>query len=173
MAKKFFLIVVALMVSACTSIASTPVSQTSTSPVAVPTETDEPSTSADTKSETGGQSGGAVITLVRSGGLAGKIVRWDIYSGGRIVSSMGQEAVVPAEQVQNVISEIEKLGFFESSSLSGMGGRCADCYVYELTVRTGARDKTLTFVPQASGTPAQLLQIMEKVNALLAALPQG
>lgn len=172
MSWRLFLIVVVLIVSACTSVPSSPAPQATPAP-AIPAETTEPSASTDTKSETGFQPGGVVITLVRSGGLAGKIVRWEVYGGGRITSSMGPEATVTAEQVQAVVSEIERLGFFELSGQSRMGGKCADCYIYELTVRTGAKDRTLTFVPQASGTPAQVLQIMEQVNSLLAMLPQS
>ena len=80
--------------------------------------------------------------------------------------------MVPAAEVAKVVSEIEKLGFFELVAPGGKTGKCADCYIIELRVRTGEKDKTLTFMPEAFGTPAQLVQIMEKLNGLLGALPK-
>ncbi len=118
------------------------------------------------------QSGGPAITLIRSGGLAGKVVQWDIYLDGRVVSSSGKEEMVPDAEVTRVISDIEKLGFYELAEPGGKNNSCADCFLYKLTVRDGGKERTLAFTPEATGTPAELLQMMEKLNLLLQALPK-
>jgi hypothetical protein len=153
------------MPSAQLSPLPTPASIPSGATEAIPTAT-------PSKAQAMPQPGEPVITLIRSGGLAGKMIQWDIYPDGRIVASTGQEITVPAAEVTQVLSDIVKLGFYELADPGGKTGKCADCFVYELRAQTDGKDRTLTFTPQASGTPTQLLQILEKLNGLLQALPK-
>jgi len=113
-----------------------------------------------------------VITLIRSGGLAGRAVQWDVYPDGRVRSSSGHETVVPEAEVTQVLSDIEKLGFYDLAEPGSKNNRCADCFLYTITVRIGGKDRTLAFMPEATDTPAELLQIVERANSLLQALPQ-
>jgi hypothetical protein len=142
-------------------------------PVSMPSgATGEIPAAAPSKAQATPRPGGPVIALIRSGGLAGKMMQWEIYPDGRIGASTGEIVTVPAAEVAKVVSEIENLGFFELAAPGGKTGKCADCFIYELTVRTDGRDRTLTFTPGASGTPPQLLQMLEKLNGLLEGLPK-
>ncbi len=123
-------------------------------------------------SATNGAAETPAITFIRSGGLAGKVLQWDIYPSGRSVSGQGTAAALSGDQVAAAVAAIEKLGFFEMAAPDGKTNRCADCYSVELRVHSGDKDRTLTFSPEASGLPAQLMQIMEQVNGLLQALPK-
>jgi hypothetical protein len=159
MFKGLFLGLAVLTLAACGPVASAPLSP-------LPTSTPSGAQIMPPSSE-------PAITLVRSGGLAGEMMQWEIYPDGRIVASTGKETTVPAAEVARVVSEIEKLGFFELADPGGKAGKCADCFVYEITVQSGGKDRTSTFVPQATGTPTQLLQIMGSINSLLEKLPKG
>jgi hypothetical protein len=115
----------------------------------------------------------AVIVLKRSGGLAGKTEQWSIYSDGRTQSDAGQTYAAPAAQVSTLLAAVTASGFFDLEGSYGLKATCADCMIYELTVRSDGQVKTVTVVPEATGTPEQLTKVLDQINGFLASLPKG
>jgi hypothetical protein len=120
----------------------------------------------------GGQApAGAVIVFKRSGGIAGVSEEWRIYADGQVASGEAASRPVVASRVASLVSEIERLGFFEMSAAYGRDSQCADCFQYEITVVSGGRTKTVTTVDAARDAPPELQQVIDEINALLATLP--
>ena len=109
-----------------------------------------------------------MILFQRSGGLLPKDLQWAIYSDGRVVTGEGEEKAVTADQVQTLLAEIKRLGFFELQDSYGLSAVCNDCYTYRITVNDGGRVKTVTAVQGAGDTPESVMGIIEAINGLVA-----
>ena len=109
----------------------------------------------------------AVIFYQRSGGFAGVMEAWTIFSDGRVTSNDGKEWQVPREQIERLLTTIDELGFFHLESSYLPKNVCCDLFFYELTVSYNQRLYRVDTVDGAAGTPDELWQILEEVTSLL------
>ena len=111
--------------------------------------------------------GDAVITYQRSGGFAGVHEQWTIYPDGRITASDGREWQVAPERVEQLLADIEALGFFEMSGRYMPLNTCCDRFTYEITVRSGDKVHTATTIDAAPNTPAELWRVIDEISRLV------
>jgi hypothetical protein len=113
---------------------------------------------------------GAAITFDRSGGIAGISEHWTIYLDGRVIGPAEEEARIPADQVSQVLAEIEASGFFEWPPLSRSLESCADCFTYSITVEYQGKTNRITLVDGQSGAPEEAWTILERILGILASV---
>ena len=107
------------------------------------------------------------ITLVKSGGLAGKTETITIYPDGRVLRADGSEQKLSSTQVSDLLTEIKAIGFFElKDAYGGILSNCNDCFTYEITVTDGSQTKTIKAIEGSQGTPQEIWQIVEKIQSL-------
>jgi len=129
----------------------------------------EPSTPLESEDKGKGREtiGDAVIVYQRSGGFAGVHEQWTVYPDGRITASDGREWQVAPERVEQLLADIEALGFFEMSGRYMPLNTCCDRFTYEITVRSGDRVHTATTIDAASNTPAELWRVIDEISRLV------
>jgi hypothetical protein len=149
MIKRITFCVLVLIVVACNSPA----------PTASPTPT--PNTDAVNKSDE------QVLVFRQSGGLAGVNDQWVLYADGRIKTSTGQNLQVSPEAVAQLLDEIEKLGFYELESRYVPLNTCCDRFTYEVTIRNGGREHSITVLEATPDVPESVWTILNKVSAFL------
>jgi hypothetical protein len=111
--------------------------------------------------------GEAAIVYRRSGGFAGVSEQWTIYPDGRITASDGRAWQVKPEQVEQLVDDIQTLGFFKMKGRYVPLNTCCDRFTYEITVRRGDRVHTVVTIDAAPDAPVALWQALEKVSSLL------
>jgi hypothetical protein len=108
-----------------------------------------------------------VIVLQRSGGVAGQTASWTVYGDGRIITGQGSERRITPDQVTQLVTSIQTLGFFNLQSSYGQNTQCRDCFNYELTVTNGGQTKTVTFVENPPDMPPGLVQVLALVIGMI------
>jgi hypothetical protein len=162
-----------------TPAATAPISSLPTP--AVPEVTVTPSAGTSVSSRTEAESpvpgklteagGEAAIVYRRSGGFAGVSEQWIIYADGRITAGNGRQWQVKPERVEQILDDIQALGFFEMKGRYMPLNTCCDRFTYEITVRRGGVVHTVVTMDAAPDAPVALWQILEKVSSLLVDLP--
>jgi hypothetical protein len=117
--------------------------------------------------------GDAVIIYRRSGGFAGVHEQWTVCPDGQIVTADGREWQVTPEQVEQLLAEIEALGFFEMNNRYMPLDTCCDRFTYEITVRRGDTVKTITTIDAAPDTPPELWRVIDEISRLVLSADKG
>jgi hypothetical protein len=109
-----------------------------------------------------------VITLHRTGGIAGLVQHLYVYDDGRFVAEddkrgRRREDVLKAGQMDHLLASFEEIGFFDMDHQYGLG--CPDCFVYVITVRQGERVKAVRTYD--GGVPEDLEGILTSLVTLL------
>jgi hypothetical protein len=107
------------------------------------------------------------VIFHRSGGFAGMDEQWTIYRDGRITTNNGREAQITPEQVEQLLMDIETLGFFEMSDRYMPLNTCCDRFTYVITVRSDGKVNTVTTIDAASNVPQTLWQIIDAIGQLI------
>ena len=142
-------------------------SATETAPTPqAPTDQDQPPAPEATQTPDS-RSSGAAITLDRSGGIAGISEHWTIYLDGRVIGPAGEEASVPAGEVNQLLADIDAAGFFEWPPRPRSLQSCADCFTYSLTVEYEGKVNRITLVDGESGAPEEAWTILERILGVL------
>jgi hypothetical protein len=136
-----------------------------------PTRQDQPPTPAATPTP-GSRSSGAVISFDRSGGIAGISEQWTIYIDGRVIGPAEEEARIPADEVSQLLAEIEAAGFFEWPPRPRSFQTCADCFTYSITVEYQGKANQITLVDGESGAPEEAWTILERILGVLASVSE-
>ena len=139
------------------------------SPPETPTRQVEPTVPGAT-STPGGRSSGAVITFNRSGGIAGISDHWTIYLDGRVIGPADEEARIPADELTELLAEIEAAGFFDWPPLPRSLESCADCFTYSIVVAFEGRTNQITLVDGQTDAPEGAWSIIERIQAVLGSL---
>lgn len=93
--------------------------------------------------------------------------QWTIYPDGHITASDGRAWQVKPEQVEQLVDDIQTLGFFEMKGRYVPLNTCCDRFTYEITVRRGGRVHTVVTIDAAPDAPVALWQALEKVSSLV------
>jgi hypothetical protein len=112
----------------------------------------------------------AALIYQRSGGIADITQAWSVYPNGRVVAGDGREWQVKPQQVEQLLNNIEALGFFELKDNYVPQNTCCDRFTHQLTVRRGNEVHTITTLDAAPGAPAELQTILTEVNNFIANL---
>jgi hypothetical protein len=115
----------------------------------------------------GDRSSGAVITFDRSGGIAGISEHWTIYLDGTVIGPAEEEARIPADEVGQLLAEIEAAGFFEWPPRPRSFQTCADCFTYSITVEYQAKTNRITLLDGESGAPEEAWVLLERILGIL------
>jgi hypothetical protein len=184
-----FLTILTLILAACTvageepgpegtDVAATTQPTSTEAATAVPTEDATPTTIAEACQElpevtTEGEDGvtvpeNAVAVFEKTGGFAGVEETTVVYVDGRIENNKNETAQVPPEVVGTLVSTAEAAGFFDLKRNYVPEGHCCDFFNYSLTIRDCERVHTVITADEAPGTPAELWQIIDTVQSLIA-----
>ena len=156
------------LTTGCSSVAEiTPTLEATT--LEAPTRQDQTPTPAATPTP-GSRSSGAVITFERSGGIAGISEHWTIYLDGRVIGPAEEEARVSADDVSQLLAEIEAAGFFEWPPRPRSLESCADCFTYSITVEYQGKANRISLVDGESGAPEEAWTILERILGILASV---
>ncbi|HXV98362.1 MAG TPA: hypothetical protein VEC93_08055 [Anaerolineae bacterium] len=112
----------------------------------------------------------AVLIYQRSGGIADIAEAWSVYPNGRVVASDGREWQVKPQQVEQLLHNIEALGFFELKDNYVPKDTCCDRFTHQLTVRRDNEIHTITTLDAAPDAPAELQTILTEVYNFFANL---
>jgi len=158
------------LTTGCSSVAEiTPTLEATT--LEAPTRQDQTPTPAATPTP-GSRSSGAVITFDRSGGIAGISEHWTITLDGRVVGPADEEARIPADEVSQLLAEIEAAGFFEWPPIPRSLQSCADCFTYSITVEYQGKANRITLVDGESAAPEEAWTILERIFGILASVSE-
>ena len=118
------------------------------------------------------RSSGAAITLDRSGGIAGISEHWTIYLDGTVIGPDGEEARVPAGEVNQLLADIDAAGFFEWPPRPRSLQSCADCFTYSITVEFQGKINRVTLVDGERGALEEAWTLLERVLGILASVSE-
>lgn len=109
-----------------------------------------------------------VITLHRTGGIAGLVQHLYIYDDGRFVAEddkggRRREGTLKADEMDRLRASFEEIGFFDMDNQYGLS--CPDCFVYVITVRQGERVKAVRTYD--GSVPEDLEEILTSLVTLL------
>lgn len=157
----------------------TPTDIPTATPSPEPTETAEPAATTNTQSapppgEAPSDTGTipeevvfppeAVIIFTQSGGFAGFDNTWVFYADGRVTYNGAEAAPQTPERINEVINELDNLGFFQMEYITGPNDHCCDFFYYTLAVKTQNRQNYVSFsegdpnLPQALWDALSLIQ---------------
>ncbi len=182
MKRIFWIIGVLSLLTACQpTTASTPAPPPTPTPAPTSTPPPEPAPSPGPAEVTGDADAAPrpelAIVYGRSGGLAGIAETWEIYAGGGIVFTRGDEVTelqIASEEVEALLAEFAALRVFDAEAqeppLLGTG---ADRITYSLEVyREAGKPQTITMVDGMSDLPDGVADAFKAVDDLLARASQ-
>ena len=112
------------------------------------------------------------ITYHRSGGFAGTDDTWTISADGT-VTHQGQTPGTPqqlsAAQMAELTAAIRAANFMSLEDSYVPQDSCCDRYLYEITVTIGEQSKTVRTIDASPTAPAELTQLVDTLNQLVAA----
>jgi hypothetical protein len=129
-----------------------------------PTETTESGAASDAKSRA--VLGDAVIVYERSGGIAGETNTWKIYADGRVVDGEGNEWQVAPAQVEELLADLETMGFFELDESYMPLDTCCDRFTYTLVVGTDGGAHRVTTIDD-SDAPEAVWNALDSVSTFI------
>lgn len=165
----FFLLIIAL-----TGCATLPAEAPLPTDTPAPTATAIPVATATTppKSELPTE---AAIVYKRSGGIAGLDEMWTIYLDGSVAFAShaqgeGPEKMYQADpaEVTALLDTLDTLGFFALTGKYLPLDTCCDRITYDIEARKGDQFNHVTTLDAAPGTPPELWQAIDALNAFIA-----
>jgi hypothetical protein len=111
--------------------------------------------------------GGAAIIVQRSGGIAGTSDQWAIFPDGRVLVGRTKELRVTPAAVTGLMASIERRGFFTLELARPVP--CPDCFTYTITVSSGGRVHSVSWVDGQKSVPQAALDVLDDINVFLSA----
>ena len=103
--------------------------------------------------------GGAVVVYERNGGTACVDELYAVYTDGKVVSDYGsgnvKNANIGADKVTQLLSDINKAGYFTPDLVTTMHTPCAACYTYNLTITYNGTTRSAAAVDGTTDTSDQ------------------
>jgi len=110
---------------------------------------------------------GAAVIFRQSGGLAGMDLEWTVYADGRVVNKEGQIWRAAPEQVNQLLRDIDELGFFDVKQNEMPRDTCCDRFLYELSVTMEDKNQSLTTIDGDENAPQALWDAIRTVREFL------
>lgn len=146
-------LLILLVLSGCTvETAHAPENEPEATPTTAPTATFAPDTA---------------VIFKRSGGIAGVNEGWVIFTDGRIETNTGINPQLSAEQVSQLLTSLESVGFFELDDTYLPEDTCCDRYLYAVTAVQGTRFHTVTTLENTPDMPESLQQTLRLIQNTL------
>ncbi|MBS1253324.1 MAG: hypothetical protein MAG451_02373 [Anaerolineales bacterium] len=163
-ARHIILLTVLTLATACAAPAAPPGQKAVSTPTRANTrqEADDSSPSKLAKAM-----GEAAIVYERSGGLAGVSEQWTVYLDGRIVAGDSRVWRIAPEKVEQLLADIQTLGFFEMRGQYMSRDTCCDRFTYRIAVRSGDKANTVTTIDTAPDAPAALWETLDAIQGLI------
>jgi hypothetical protein len=107
----------------------------------------------------------------RSGGFAGTDDTWKISADG-MVAHLGQTASAPGQltttQLADLTAAVHAANFMSLAASYVPKDTCCDRYQYEITVTLEGQSKTVRTIDASPTAPAELTQLIDMLNRLVA-----
>jgi simple sugar transport system permease protein len=113
---------------------------------------------------------GAVITYERNGGVNCIDELYAIYPDGRILGDNGKQQIskqVSTDQVNKLLEDINKLGWFTDDMYSTHHTPCAQCFSYLTSVSYQGQEKSVSAVDGGTDAPADYWVMSGEVTIVL------
>jgi hypothetical protein len=110
----------------------------------------------------------AVAVFQKTGGFAGVEETTTIYQDGHIENNKGETLEAPPEAIALLVSTAVDAGFFDLERSYVPENHCCDFFNYSLTIRDCEKAHTVITADEVPGTPAELWQIIDTVQSLIA-----
>ncbi len=110
---------------------------------------------------------GIVLLYERSGGIAGIHDEWKAYSDGRFELNDGTIETLNPQELDGVLEELRKLGFFDLEMKINPFDSCADCFSYRLLVNFEGQTNEISWNEASTDTPVNFKEILTLINTLL------
>lgn len=107
------------------------------------------------------------VIFKRSGGFAGLEEEWTIFTDGRVETNSPIQPQLTAEQVSQLLTSLEAMGFFELSGSYLPDDTCCDRFVYEITAVQSGTFHTVTTLQDTPDMPESLQQALRLLETVL------
>lgn len=98
------------------------------------------------------QAGNSLISIERTGGIAGIHERFSIYQDGRVTNAAGQAQQMPAQALEAIRRRVEALDVPKSCEIRVTGGLCSDCFQYIIILTGPSGKRTLVLEDPMAGS---------------------
>jgi hypothetical protein len=98
------------------------------------------------------QSGAFLISIERTGGIAGIYEKFSINPDGRVTNAAGEMQQIPAQALEAIRRRVEALDVPKSCNIRVTGGLCSDCFQYVIILIGSSGRRTLVFEDPISGS---------------------
>ena len=112
------------------------------------------------------------LVLRRSGGFAGVLQEWQVFSDGRVLIREGQQQEaslqVPAQAVAELLTWLDGSGFFSAQiPTPNPDETCCDRFLYELTASYNGQTNSVVVLDTPENLPGDLPEAFRRLEALL------
>jgi hypothetical protein len=108
-----------------------------------------------------------VLLYERSGGIAGIHDEWKAYSDGRLESIDGTIETLNPMELDGVLEELRKLGFFDLEIKINPFDSCADCFSYRLLINFEGQKNEISWNEASTDTHVNFGEILTLINTLI------
>jgi hypothetical protein len=146
-------------------------------PEPAPTETAEVVPTATKETQSDGDTGtipdeielpdGAVIVFTQTGGFAGFDDTWVFYPDGQVTFNGVEQSPLTPERINEAVTELETLGFFEMTHITKPGTFCCDFFDYTLAVQTQDNQNFVSFSDGNPDLPQELSDALAVIRELI------
>jgi hypothetical protein len=98
------------------------------------------------------QTGSFIISVERTGGIAGIHEKFSIYPDGRVTNAVGQTQQMPAQALEAIRRRVEALDVPKSCEIRVTGGLCSDCFQYRIILTGPSGTRTLVLEDPMAGS---------------------
>jgi hypothetical protein len=110
----------------------------------------------------------AVVVFQKTGGFAGVNEQTVVYSDGFIENDKGESFQSSPDVIRTLVSTAEDIGFFDLEGNYVPEDHCCDYFNYSLTIRDCEQANTVVTADEVPGAPSELMQIINTIQALIA-----
>ncbi len=108
-----------------------------------------------------------LVVFERSGGYAGLLQQWTIYTDGRIDMPDGSQKQVGTEQIEALLAAIQSANVFALNDSYIPADSCCDQFSYTITMHLDDGVKRIDTIDNAPKQPEQVTAVLNTINNLL------
>lgn len=107
------------------------------------------------------------VIFKRSGGIAGLNEAWTIYTDGRIETNSTIQPELSAKTVEQLLSSLDSIGFFDLEDSYLPDDTCCDRYFYQITAVQSSTFHTVNTLESTPDMPEALQQSLRLIQTAL------